>query len=388
MPIRVVTGPPFAGKSQAVRKVRRQGDILLDTTDIWRSFMSPESVIRSPTDGRIANLMKRKGLEAAVAEGANGWVIVAERDPIRLQKWLDAAGQQKAFVVMEPWDELTRRAKKRGPGCEELLEKWDGYEDDPDFMALTEQWSGEDMRMNMDIETQYRAAVEAVTVRQDGQDVQCRCLTVEAELRADDGDSRVVRGIAVRYGDEARLAGFRERIARGALTLPERKANLTLQHVRAMPLGLLEWQDDEDALRFSSTLTEGPRQDQALLDVRSGLLRGASLEFPPPKYKTLEIDSEKGPLMEILKAQVLRLSLVDDGAYPQSAIRLRVEPMQAARRERTGDSTFVHLGVQPAGVSGEAPPASLPGGVMFVETVVVATVFTVAALLVLGVLEK
>ena len=60
--------------------------------------------------------------------------------------------------------------------------------------------------MNLDIETQYRAAVEAITVRQDGQDVQCRCLTVDAELRAEGGDSRVVRGIAVRYGDEARLA--------------------------------------------------------------------------------------------------------------------------------------------------------------------------------------
>ena len=36
--------------------------------------------------------------------------------------------------------------------------------------------------------------------------------------------------------------------------------------------------------------------------------------------------------MEIQSAQVLRLSLVDDGAYPQSAIRLRVEPMAADKR--------------------------------------------------------
>ena len=40
-----------------------------------------------------------------------------------------------------------------------------------------------------------------------------------------------------------------------------------------------------------------------------------------------------GPLFEIQEAQVVRLSLVDDGAYPQSAIRLRVEPMAAAQRE-------------------------------------------------------
>ena len=38
---------------------------------------------------------------------------------------------------------------------------------------------------------------------------------------------------------------------------------------------------------------------------------------------------KKGPLFEIMEAQVIRLSLVDDGAYPQSAIRLRVDPLAA-----------------------------------------------------------
>ena len=87
-------------------------------------------------------------------------------------------------------------------------------------MALTEQWSEDEMRTIHEVETQYRAALEGLTVREAGSDVQHRCLTDNAELRAEGGDSRVVSGIAVRYGDEARLGGFRERIARGALTLP------------------------------------------------------------------------------------------------------------------------------------------------------------------------
>ena len=222
---------------------------------------------------------------------------------------------------------LIRRARAAGPECEELLTGWDDYEDDPDFMVLTERWSEDDMRTIHEVEIQYRAVLEGVTVREAGSDVQHRCLTDHAELRAEGGDSRVVTGVAVRYGDEARLGGFRERIARGALTLPERKANLTMQHDRAMPLGILEWQDDEDALRFRVELTDGARQDQARQDVRSGLVRGASLEFKPSKEKLLETDETEGPLFEILEAQVVRLSLVDDGAYPQSAIRLRVEPM-------------------------------------------------------------
>ena len=270
-------------------------------------------------DAQIANAMKRKGLDIAVEQGRDGWIIVAERDPIRLKRWLDAAGQQKAWLVSEPMDELLRRARARGPECEELLVGWDDYEDDAELSALTEQWSEDDMRTIHEVEIQYRAALEGITVRDAGCDVQHRCLTDKAELRAEGGTSRVVTGVAVRYGDEARMPGFRERIARGALTLPEQKANLTMQHDRAMPLGLLEWQEDDDALRFRAELSKGPRQDQALMDVRAGLVRGASLEFKPTKERLLETDAAKGPLFEITEASVVRLSLVDDGAYPQSS---------------------------------------------------------------------
>ena len=331
MSIRVVTGPPFSGKSQAVAKVRRAGDVLIDTTVLWKALYSPESgAIRTMEQARVAQAAKMAALKNAAAQGLDGWVTVAERDPIQLKRWLDAAGQQKAWLVTEPMETLIRRARAAGPECEELLTGWDDYEDDPDFMALTEQWSEEEMRTIHDVETQYRAALEGLTVREAGSDVQHRCLTDNAELRAEGGDSRVVSGIAVRYGDEARLAGFRERIARGALTLPVKKANLTVQHDRAQPLGLLEWQDDEDALRFRAVLTEGARQDQMLKDVDSKLFRGASMEFKPKREKLLETDEILGALFEIQEAQVIRLSLVDDGAYPQSAIRLRVEPLSAA----------------------------------------------------------
>ena len=146
MSIRVVTGPAFAGKTQAVEKVRRAGDIVLDTTSIWKAFYDPDDVVRTATDGQIANAMKRAGLDKAVEQGRNGWLVVAERDPIKLKRWMDAAGQQKAWLVTEPWDELLKRARKAGPECEELLNKWDGYEDDQDFQQLVEPWNEDEMR--------------------------------------------------------------------------------------------------------------------------------------------------------------------------------------------------------------------------------------------------
>ena len=332
MSIRVVTGPPFSGKSQAVAKVRRAGDVLIDTTVLWKALYSPESgAIRTMEQARVAQAAKMAALKNAAAQGLDGWVTVAERDPIQLKRWLDAAQQQKAWLVTEPMETLIRRARLAGPECEELLIGWDDYEDDADFMALTERWSEDEMRTIHDVETQYRAALEGLTVREAGSDVQHRCLTDNAELRAEGGDSRVVSGIAVRYGDEARLDGFRERIARGALTLPTRKANLTLQHDRSQPVGILEWIEHENYLGFRAQLTKGSSlADEALVRVEGGTLRGASLEMKPTKEKLLEMDEKLGPLFEILEAQVVRLSLVDDGAYPQSAIRLRVEPMAAA----------------------------------------------------------
>lgn len=271
--------------------------------------------------------MMRRGLDVAVEEDRDGWLIVAERDPARLKKWMDAAGAEKAWLVTAPMRTLRDRARRSGPSCESLVEEWDGYEDDAELGALTEPWSEDQMREIHEFAAQYRAALASCGVRELGQVVQHRCLTERAELRAD-MDSRTVAGIAVRYDDEAMVYGMRERILRGALELPTAPANLTLQHDRALPLGLLEWQDDDDAMRFRSTLADGARQDQALRDIASGLLRGASLEFIPRETADAGKDPDE-QIMEVKRATVLRLSLVDDGAYPQSKIGMAVAPPAA-----------------------------------------------------------
>ena len=61
---------------------------------------------------RVAQAAKMAALKNATAQGLDGWVTVAERDPIKLKKWLDAAGQQKAWLVTEPMETLIRRARQ------------------------------------------------------------------------------------------------------------------------------------------------------------------------------------------------------------------------------------------------------------------------------------
>ena len=326
MPIRVVTGPAFAGKSQAVERVRRPGDVLLDTTLMWRAMFNPEpGDERTMDQARIVNQAKRAALERAVELEQDGWLTVAERDPLRLSKWLAAAGAQKALMVTAPMADLRSRARKSGPSCEALVDKWDGYEDDAELAAITEPWNEDDMRTTIDVETEYRALCEAVSVRDvDNGLVERRCLIEDAELRADI-DKREVTGTLVRYGDEARLPGFRERIRKGAFRLPKRASNVTLQHVRALPIGLAGYIDDDDAMRFRVEVAETPRGDQALADIRAGLLRGASVEMRPGKHRTVEAGGDDGPLVEIMEAAMLRFSVVDDGAYPDSRISARAK---------------------------------------------------------------
>ena len=48
-----VRGHP-SGKSQKVAAARRPGDVLFDTTALWRAFKDPEQTERSEEDARIA----------------------------------------------------------------------------------------------------------------------------------------------------------------------------------------------------------------------------------------------------------------------------------------------------------------------------------------------
>ena len=126
MPIRVVTGPPFSGKSEAVAKARRAGDVLIDTTVLWKALYSPESgAIRTMEQARVAQAAKMAALKNAAAQGLDGWVTVAERDPIQLKRWIDAArGSQKAWLVTAADGDVDPGGQRAaGPECEELFEK-------------------------------------------------------------------------------------------------------------------------------------------------------------------------------------------------------------------------------------------------------------------------
>ena len=99
--------------------------------------------------------------------------------------------------------------------------------------------------------------------------------------------------------------------------MPMRPAVLTADHQLANRLGQIDWEESEDELRFMSVLPEGARQDQMIADIRAGLVGGASVETVVLR------DHMEGAMRVVERAQVRRVSLVTNQAYPESRVALR-----------------------------------------------------------------
>ena len=243
------------------------------------------------------------------------WLVLAESRQQSLDQWARVAKTDRVYLISGDPATLRRRAARHANGlgigsdeCESLVDRW-----------FEQSGWMEDSPMIKDFNAEFRAAdLQAKTP-----DREFRTYVIDGlELRADDGDNpRQVSGVAVKFGDVARVADFSEVVAgRDAVTLPGRAANVTIQHDRAAPVGLATWKLDDDALRVSTVVNEGARGDQALADIRGGLLRGWSLEFSTKKQSWAGDEGGEGKRRTIERMQVHRVSLVDDGAYRQSVV--------------------------------------------------------------------
>ena len=135
-------------------------------------------------------------------------------------------------------------------------------------------------------------------------------------------DGRTLHGVAVRYGEVAKMAGFLERFEPGAFgDVTQIDAILNVQHDRnraiARTPATLTLTDGPDALRVYATLPETREADDALTNVRAGVLRGLSLEFRAGDAPF--IDGTR----TVRRAGLLGLGLVDQPAYLGSTVEAR-----------------------------------------------------------------
>jgi len=130
---------------------------------------------------------------------------------------------------------------------------------------------------------------------------------------------RTLRGRVMRYGDEARIetrAGVvRERFAAGAFGPVDRlDTTLDMQHDARRRLvrtggGGLTLHDSGAELRLEAVLPETRDADDTIALVRSGVLRGFSIEFEA------RADSWAGDLRTVAAADLPSIGVVDRPAY-------------------------------------------------------------------------
>ena len=140
-------------------------------------------------------------------------------------------------------------------------------------------------------------------------------------------------GILMRYGDVANLPFGKERFERGSFQFDD--VILNSMHQREVPLartggGGLELQDSPDSLSMRAVLPDTAAARDTLTLVRSGVLRGLSVEF-----QALEERQEQG-LRIIEKANLTGLGVVDKGAYADSVVQARMEVRQTGKRRIEG----------------------------------------------------
>ena len=154
------------------------------------------------------------------------------------------------------------------------------------------------------------------------------------ELRAD-AEGRVLRGVAVVYGDVAALPFGRERIVAGAFAGGMSDVILNASHDRSTPLARtagagLDLADSAERLAFTATLPETRAADDVLALVRTGVMRGASVE--------MRVTGERfeSGVRVIERASLSAIGVVDTPAYPASEVEARMAALAkpAPRRRR------------------------------------------------------
>ena len=155
-----------------------------------------------------------------------------------------------------------------------------------------------------------------------------------AELRQ--GPGRTVEGVAVRYGDLAQLPWGQERVEAGAFA-PIGDVILNASHDRTAPLARtggcgLRFDDNAERLALTADLPVTRAADDVLTLVRTGVLRGLSVEF-----RAVAERFEAG-VRVIERATLAGVAVVDTPAYPASEIE--------ARRRRGERRTWIRGGVK------------------------------------------
>lgn len=147
--------------------------------------------------------------------------------------------------------------------------------------------------------------------------------------QAGEGKPLLLAGVAVPYGSRASIGRFTEEFRAGSIKPVEDGVILNVAHDRSRPLArtpeTMRLIDGADALRIEAELPDTVEARDTAALVRSGVLRGLSIEFHA-------IGEEwSGEHRIVTEARLGAVSVVDRPAYDGAALEARWKAAQARR---------------------------------------------------------
>lgn len=122
MTLRVVTGPPCAGKTTHVQSHRRDGELVVDLDALAEALGAKTGHQATGEVKRAALAARRAAIEHAIGSGASAWVIHSQPTTEDRERY---ARQGADFVDLDPGlDEVLSRAKWRPEGTDAAIRRW------------------------------------------------------------------------------------------------------------------------------------------------------------------------------------------------------------------------------------------------------------------------
>lgn len=165
--------------------------------------------------------------------------------------------------------------------------------------------------------------------------------SVERRFEIRESGANAIEGVCVRFGDFASLPWGAETIRAGAFgNVAELDVLLNVSHDRKRVLartkgGGLVLTDSPSELSFRAELPNTSEASDTLELVRSGVYRGASIEFFPTEERVSK-DALGKPVTEIIRADLVGLAICAKPAYSQSTIEARMAHVAALGKDHAG----------------------------------------------------
>lgn len=127
------------------------------------------------------------------------------------------------------------------------------------------------------------------------------------EVRSVNTDTRTITGLAVPYGQETNVGGYKERFEKGAFGTPE---NVRLFYGHSEPIGLVtEGRDTDEGYVIEARISETERGNEVYTLLKDGVLNRFSVGFMPVEHR---MDND---VVVRTKADLKEVSVVAFPAY-------------------------------------------------------------------------